>query len=97
MSYRPRNENRPPHDGGRGGRTRLRNFKGERPRRETHASTTDPEARLYRKGPQQEAKPCCLGHLLTENRHGLVVDVELTEADPCSSKGLTATPSEMPR
>ena len=79
-SYRPRDE-RPPHDGGRGGRNRPRNFKGERRRRETHASTTDPEARLYRKGPQQEARLCYLGHLLTENRHGLVVDVELTQAD----------------
>ena len=79
-SYRPRDE-RPPHDGRRRGRNRPRNFKGERRRRETHESTTDPEARLYRKGPQQEAKLCYLGHVLSENRHGLVVDVELTEAD----------------
>ena len=48
---------------------RPRDFKDER-RRETHESTTDPEARL-----------CYLGHVLTENRHGLVVDVELTQAD----------------
>ena len=64
-----------------GGRNRPRDFTGERRRRETHESTTDPEARLYRKGKQQEARLCYLGHLLTENRHGLVVDVELTEAD----------------
>jgi transposase len=76
-SYRPRDE-RPPQGGGR---NRPRDFKGERRRRETHESTTDPEARLYRKGPQQEAKLCYLGHLLTENRNGLVVDVELTQAD----------------
>ena len=39
------------------------------------------EARLYRKAPQQEARLCYLAHLLTENRHGVVVDVELTQAD----------------
>ena len=37
--------------------------------------------RLYRKGPQQEAKLRYLGHVLSENRHGLVVDVELSEAN----------------
>ena len=46
-----------------------------------HVSTTDPEARLDRMGKQQGAQLCYLGHVLTENRHGLVVDVELTEAD----------------
>ncbi len=80
QSYRPRDE-RPPDDGQRGGRNQPRDFKGERRRRDTHESTTDPEARLYRKGKQQAARLCYLGHLLTENRHGLVVDVELTEAD----------------
>ena len=49
--------------------------------RETHVSRTDAEARLYRKGPQQEAKLRYLGHVLSENRHGLVVDVELSEAN----------------
>ena len=76
-SYRPRDE-RPPRGGGRNHDV---DFKGERRSRDTHESTTDPEARLYRKGKQQEAQLCYLGHLLTENRHGLVVDVELTEAD----------------
>ena len=76
-SYRPRDES-PPQGGGR---NRPRDFKGERRRRETHESTSDPEARLYRRGPQQEARLCYLGRLLTENRNGLVVDVELSEAD----------------
>ncbi len=76
-SYRPRDEQ--PSRGG--GRNPDADFTGERRRRETHASTTDPEARLYRKGKQQEARLCYLGHVLSENRHGLVVDVELTEAD----------------
>src|SRR5215470_6480086 len=47
---------------------------------ETHASTTDPDARLYRKGPGQPAKLAYLGHVLMENRHALVVDTELTLA-----------------
>ena len=76
-SYRPRDE-QPPRGGGRNHDV---DFKGERRSRDTHASTTDPEARLYRKGKQQGAQLCYLGHVLTENRHGLVVDVELTQAD----------------
>jgi hypothetical protein len=50
-------------------------------RDETHASMTDPEARLYRKGPGKEAKLCFMGHALMENRNGLVVDACLTEAN----------------
>ena len=53
----------------------------ERESNNSSKSTTDPDARLYRKGKQQAARLCYLGHLLAENRHGLVVDVELTEAD----------------
>jgi hypothetical protein len=41
---------------------------------ETHASTTDPDARLYRKADRQESRQCFMGHALMENRHGLVVD-----------------------
>jgi len=56
-------------------------FRGERRRNETHESKTDPEARLYRKGNGQEAKLGYLGHVLMENRHGLIVDAMLTQAD----------------
>ncbi len=96
-SYRPRDE-QPPRGGGRNRDADPRSrrgqaFQGERRSRETHESTTDPEARLYRKGKQQGAQLCYLGHVLTENRNGLVVDVELTEADPWSSQGQAATPS----
>ena len=49
------------------------NFHGERRRNETHASTTDPDARLARKGNGQEAKLCYTGHVLMENRNGLAV------------------------
>ena len=55
-------------------------FRGERRTNATHASTTDPEARLYRKASGQEAKLCFLGHVLMENRHGLVVDACVTPA-----------------
>lgn len=56
------------------------NFHGERRRNETHASTTDPEARLYRKGRGKEAKLGYLGHVLMENRNGLAVGTRVTEA-----------------
>src|SRR3979411_1972217 len=56
------------------------NFHGERRTNATHQSTTDPEARLLRKGPGQEAKLYFFGHALMENRHGLLVDLQVTTA-----------------
>lgn len=56
------------------------NFHGERRRNATHASTTDPEARLYTKAPGQTAKLCYMGHLLMDNRHGVAVQVQVTQA-----------------
>jgi transposase len=56
------------------------NFHGERRSNATHVSTTDPEARLARKGHQHEAKLSYQGHVLMENRHGLVVESCLTQA-----------------
>lgn len=56
-------------------------FHGNKRRNETHESKTDPQARLFRKGRGKEAKLCYMGHVLTENRNGLVVDVALTSAD----------------
>lgn len=55
-------------------------FHGEKRTNATHQSTTDPQARLYRKGAGKEAKLCYLGHVLMENRNGLVVDARLTQA-----------------
>ena len=63
-----------------GGRNAEVDFHGETRSNATHASTTDPEARLYRKGKGKEAKLCFLGHALMENRHGLIVDARLTLA-----------------
>jgi transposase len=62
------------------GRNAERDFHGEKRSNETHASTTDPDARLSRKGTGREAKLAYTGHLLMENRHGLVVDARLTQA-----------------
>lgn len=56
------------------GRNAERNFHKEKRSNETHQSTTDPEARLYRKGDGQPARLCYMGHALMENRHGLAVD-----------------------
>jgi transposase len=56
------------------------NFRGQQRRNDTHASTTDPDARLYKKAKGQEAKLGFLGHVLMENRHGLVVQTRLTAA-----------------
>jgi transposase len=67
--------------GASGGRNAEVDFKGQRRSNETHQSTTDPEARLYKKGPGMEARLCFLGHTLMENRHGLIVDTRLTRAD----------------
>ena len=70
--------NEPPPGSGRNGEV---DFKGEKRSNETHASTTDPDARLYRKGAGMEAKLAFLGHALMENRSGLIVNACLTPAD----------------
>jgi len=56
------------------------NFHGQTRRNDTHQSTTDPEARLYKKATGREAKLAYLGHLLTENRHGFIIDSAVTDA-----------------
>lgn len=56
-------------------------FHGQKRTNETHQSRTDPEARLHRKGPGKEAKLSHMGHALTENRHGLIVGITITEAN----------------
>jgi transposase len=78
-SFKPKDagDQRPPTGGGR---NLERDFHGERRRNDTHASTTDPDARLLRKGRNKEAKLCHLGHLLMDNRHGLIVDAMVTRA-----------------
>lgn len=77
-SFKPQagGEAEPPAEG----RNPEVNFRGEKRRNDTHQSTTDPEARLYKKAKGQEAKLGYLGHVLMENRHGLVVNTRLTLA-----------------
>jgi transposase len=79
-SFRPKKATKPetpPDDPG----NPTVNFHGEKRSNDTHASTTDPEAKLARKGNGKEAKLCFHGHGLTENRNGLLVDVRITEAN----------------
>lgn len=56
-------------------------FRGQKRTNDTHESKTDPDAKLYRKGNGQEAKLSYLGHVLIENRNGMIVDALLTQAD----------------
>lgn len=76
-SFRPKDGSGDPPDPGRNGE---RDFRGEKRSNETHASTTDPDARLYRKGGGRESRLCFMGHVLMENRSGLAVDATLTHA-----------------
>jgi transposase len=63
------------------GRNGERKFHKEKRTNETHASITDPDARLYRRSRGQEAKLSFIGHLLMENRNGLIVDARLSQAN----------------
>lgn len=76
---KPKRGSRRPPPGGVGRNPEI-NFHGEKRANDTHVSDTDPEATLARKGNGREAKLSFAGHLLMENRHGLAVDVLLTQA-----------------
>lgn len=80
-SFKPKDPGDDPPDGdaGDGGRNAAVDFKGRKRSNATHASTTDPDALLYRKGPGMEARLCFIGHGLMENRSGLIVDTRLTK------------------
>lgn len=66
-------------------------FKGKNRCNETHESKTDPEARLYRKGRGQEAKLAFMGHVLMENRHGLIKDFQITIASGLAEREAALT------
>jgi transposase len=77
-SFRPKDgEGSPPSTGEKNPSV---DFHGEKRMNDTHQSTTDPVARLAKKGRGKEARLCFTGHVLMENRHGLVVDVALSQA-----------------
>jgi transposase len=76
-SFKPKDTpGRPPDDP----KNPTVNFHGQARRNDTHHSTTDPDARLYKKATGREAKLGYLGHLLTENRHGFIIDTAVTAA-----------------
>jgi transposase len=76
-SFQPKDGSGDPPTGGRNGE---RNFHREKRSNETHESTTDPDAKLYRKGDGQESRLCYMGHVLMENRNGLAVAGDVTQA-----------------
>jgi len=87
-SFLPKDEQEPPDKGA--GRNAEVDFKGKKRCNDTHASTTDPDARLYRKSNNTAARLCHMGHVLMENRNGLVVDVETTEANGTAEREAAA-------
>ncbi|TIS46784.1 IS5 family transposase, partial [Mesorhizobium sp.] len=76
-SFRPKDGSGEPPGPGRNGE---RDFRKEKRSNQTHASTTDPDARLYRKADGHPSRLCYMGHVLMENRNGLAVDATLTHA-----------------
>jgi transposase len=76
-SFKPKDGSAPPPGGGKNPDA---NFRKQKRSNQTHQSTTDPEARLYRKSDAAPAQLCYLGHVLMENRNGLVVGTRLTPA-----------------
>ena len=90
-SFRPKDGSGEPPSPGRNGEADFRKTKRSN---ETHASTTDPDARLFRKADGQESRLCYLGHALMENRSGLVVAAEATLATGTAEREAAARLSE---
>lgn len=87
-SFRPKDGSGEPPEPGRNGE---RDFHKEKRSNETHASTTDPDARLYRKADGRESRLCFMGHVIMENRNGLVVDASLSLATGMAEREATLT------
>ena len=81
-SFKPKDG--PPSAGG--GKNETVDFKGKKLKNDTHASVTDPDSRLYRKGKTKESKLCYQGHTLMENRSGLIVKAQVTTASGTSER-----------
>ena len=90
-SFQPKDPSDKPRGGG-AGRNRDVDFRGKPRKNATHASTTDPDARLFTKGNHQAAKLYYSGNVLMENRHGLVVDVVVA---PATGKAESETALQM--
>ena len=78
-SFKPRDGDPPSTTDSDGGNPSV-DFRGERRSNDTHQSTTDPEARLLRKGKGKEAKLVFIAHALMENRNGILTDFQLSQA-----------------
>jgi transposase len=85
-SFRPKDGSGEPPSPGRNGE---RDFHNEKRSNDTHASTTDPDARLYRKAAGRESRLCFMGHVLMENRNGLAVGAALTQATGTAEREAT--------
>jgi transposase len=85
-SFKRRDGSPPPDDGDPGNPSV--DFHGERRSNETHQSTTDPESRLFKKGKGKEARLVFMGHALMENRHGMLVDFQVTEASGTAERDM---------
>jgi len=83
-SFRPKDDDDSDNNG-------FGDFKGKKRKNDTHESKTDPDAKLYRKGYGKEARLCFMGHALMENRNGLIVDFELTQADGYAERAAAET------
>ena len=91
-SFQPKeaaNETNPPDSNGFKPSNPDVDFHGQKRTNQTHQSRTDPEAKLYRKGPGKEAKLSHMGHVLAENRNGLIVTVTATEANGTAERTAT--------
>jgi transposase len=100
-SFKPK-DGPPPSSDPPAGRNAEVAWHGQKRSNDTHASTTDPEARLYRKSPNTAARLCYAGHLLMEHRNALIVDAELTCATgyaerACAVEMLTRLPKRQQR
>lgn len=73
------------------GRNAERDFRGESRKNDTHASTTDPDSRLYKKTSGSESRLCYLGHSVMENRHGLIVNAEVSIASGTAERDTALT------
>jgi transposase len=94
-SFRAKNGNDEPPSPGR---NRERNFRGETRSNATHVSTTDPDARVFKKSAGQSATLCHMAHVLMENRNGLVVDTRTTTATGTAEReAAAAMVAELPR
>ena len=93
-SFRPKDGSGSPPGPGRNGE---RNFRKEKRSNESHGSTTDPDAWLYRKAEGRESRLCFMGHVLMENRNGLAVDAALTRATGTAEREAALADARPPR